>query len=156
MLKRPEGNKNEAETPAQIHFAHVLFDQLQTVLSRGGKACGLAAGNCQHSVGEISAGHVQSALGKRQRNAPRAATEFQHRPAGFVGKTLIESDITGNLRRFAMIECVVGPNEERSGVLVERVQARLRAMLLFSPLNLAGECRSTRNESNQTGHGLLA
>jgi len=58
MLKRAEGNKNEAETPAQIHFAHVLFDQGQTVLRNGGKVGGLATGNCQHSVGEISAGHV--------------------------------------------------------------------------------------------------
>jgi hypothetical protein len=36
-----------------------------------------------------------------------------------------------------MIECVVGPDEERSGVLVERVQARLRAMLLFFAAQLS-------------------
>ena len=58
MLKGAEGNKNEAETPAQIQLAHVLIDQDQTVLHGSRKACGLTPGDRQHSVGEISAGHV--------------------------------------------------------------------------------------------------
>jgi hypothetical protein len=59
ILKGAEANKNEAETPAQIQLAHVLIDPDQTVLHSGRKACGLTPGDRQHSVGEISAGHVR-------------------------------------------------------------------------------------------------
>jgi hypothetical protein len=126
VLEGTKRNEDEAETPPQVQFAHVLIDQGHAIPRAGRKFGGFAPRDGQHPLGGVDAHDVEPGGGERERNAPGAAGKLENRSARCSRQPLIKGDIAGNLGRCLAVERIVGFYEQRTGTVVKAIHVASR------------------------------
>src|SRR5215831_14900588 len=96
------------------------MDQSEMLLQKLRTRGRLASGDAQHPIGNIDAGDLQSCLGERQRDPPRAASELEHASARLARKALVEGNVANDWRTLD-IKRIKGLDEERVRIFIKPV-----------------------------------
>src|SRR5258707_11379189 len=108
VLKWPEGNDDQPEFLAEIESRHISLDEMNALARLHAQRRALLYRALQHALGQIKPGNPLSSLRQRHGDAPRAATQFQHRIAKFTRRVAIERNVLSPPLHHGRLIVIVG------------------------------------------------